>query len=263
MPIANTFLFRKLRKIGWDNRVKWLSENPDQKLLSTYKVNSAISKPKDWIGIATTCANNPNHEHFGKEPSAIIEIWKNKKYVGADRGNTLDDYITNRLSGTGNNIDGFDNELRIKAKQFDGLYDRFISKLPTYVGSEIWLTSYKLGLSVKLDSLFTTTKGSDKRVLICEWKNTETISTKNFFEKLIGLASHLDDCDLVKFTIQIHIYRYILEEYGIFDSVSAYIYQFSTLHDLPQIHKPIFEYDPIFIENIVDQTKELIENEQQ
>lgn len=260
--IANSFLHRKLKNIGWDNREKWLGENPNQKLLSTYKVNAAMSKPKDWLAIARGCSENPNHEHYQKEPEEIIEIWQTKKNTGADRGNTLDDYIKDRLSGQGTNKDGYDAELIQKAEQFDGLYDRFISRLPTYVGSEIWLTSYKLGLCVRLDSLFTTTKGTDKNVLICEWKNTERITTKDYFEKLVGVASHLDNCDWVKYTIQIHIYRYILEEYGIFNGVSAYIYQFSTQNDLVKIYKPMFDYDPKFIEDVVLQTKQLIQHEQ-
>lgn len=263
MYLNNTFLYRKLKKLSWDYREEWLKVNPKQKLISTYRINRAIAKPTDWLAIAQRCSMNNSHEHFGKEPEDILSIWQTKKTNSSDTGNTLDDYITQKLARVGVTTEGLSGDLLIKAKQFDGLFDRFLSKLPTYVGSEIWLTSPSLGLSVRLDSLFTTTKGSDTSILICEWKNTEKISTENIFERLLGSASHLEKCDLVEYTIQVHIYRYILEEYGLFGNVHAVIYQFSTENEGAKLYKPAFDYDPKFIEDIVKQSKIVIENEKE
>jgi len=250
----NSTLFQELKRTGWDNRTAWQNAHPDQKLLSTYAINKALQEPKDWDAIALKCSNNPNHEMFGLTVEAIRLEWSSRGKKGQNRGLKLEDYIDSKLAHGGQvDIAGIeDPKLLSKMGHFDNLYDTVLSRMHSWIGTEIWLTSKVLGLSVRCDSLFLA-KDSPQICLIAEWKNTESIATSNRFEKLIGPASHLYDCEWVNYTIQFQIYQYILLEYGIFDEIIARCFQFKTTGY--ETLGPAFDFDPTFIEAIVNFTR--------
>jgi hypothetical protein len=245
----NNELLKKLKRLSWLNRTEWLSKNPGHKTLSAYAILSALQQPKDWDDIALKCSKNPNHQHFGKTVKEIRTLWSTKSMSGANRGNTLDDWIFAKCSGTQLDTSTFDEQLLNKCAKFDVLYENVISKMYSFVDSEIWLNSKILGLSVKLDSLFETTKNT---FLVCEWKNTNNPSLDNRWQKLLGPASHLDDSDLNKWTIQTHIYRFILEEYDIADSIKTIIFNIKEHETIPFTG---FDYDANFIRDIVSFSK--------
>lgn len=244
--LRNYNLFKKLKDVGWRNREAWLAMNPGKKFLSTYSINTALEPPKDWNVIAKKCSNNPNHQHFGKTVEEILSIWQSGGQRGQNRGASLDTYITSVLGGVPDLPVG-DEKLIMKCNQFDKLYQSVLSKLTTYVGSEIWLNSLKLGISVRLDSLFTV--NTDTQILIAEWKNTEEISSSGYGQKLLGPASHLANSTANKYTIQTHIYNYILSEYELFERIDNRVFQFTAEHY--KTHKESFPYDKLFIEEIV------------
>ena len=246
----NDYLFQKIKQIGWANRNAWLKENPRQKFISTYAINGVLEEPKDWHAMATKCGNNPNHEHFGKTAEEIQKIWSTKANTGADRGNTLDDYIKAVLSETRIDTSSFDEQLVNKCHQFDKLYTNVFAKFDSYIGSEIWLTSYNLGLSVRLDSLF---KVSDDTLFISEWKSTEKMSMTNKWQKLLGPMNQFDASDLNKYTLQLHIYKYILLEYGLSFNIVGKIFNMKT-DDYLILEG--FEYDKHRIEDIVTFTRQ-------
>jgi len=100
-----------------------------------------------------------------------------------------------------------------------------------------------------MDALLSRPKAKDQpAVLICEWKNNENLSTSDQWNRLLGPASHLEACDWVKMTFQIHIYRYILAEYGI-TNVEGRIFQYTK--ENYKVHKPAFPYDEEFIERVI------------
>lgn len=243
----NDELLKRIKRASWANKVDWEAANPGKKMLSTYAVNGSLEKPKDWDAIAEKCSKNPNHEFFGVPKEEILVKWRTKSNKGADRGNSLDDYMKAKLAGEFIDTSGFDEILLKKCVQFDNLNTFFISKLHSYVGSEIWLNSKKLGLVVRLDSLFTI--HDDNTLLVGELKNTENITTEDRWNKLVGPASHLQQTDFNKYTIQMYIYKYILEELG-FHDVKVLLFQIKE-NDY-HIKKPAFEYSADFIKDCAE-----------
>jgi hypothetical protein len=261
--IKQTYQIRnELKKKSWDSRQKFLQFNPGAKFLNSYSIYEALQAPKDWLEIATKCSINPNHEHFGKAPEDILVIWQTKRDVKADEGNTLDDYLKLKLdkSDLGNlltfrqrNIDAGNMSLVLKTQQVDKLYDDILHKLD-YVDSEIWLTS-DVGVNLRCDAMFQIPdeKLFGNHAVVAEWKSLDNIKMDNYFNKLIGPLEGFDDCDAVKFTLQTHLYQYVLRRYGIFDNILTPIYNFNTLSY--QHIKPQFPYDEALIENIINHAK--------
>lgn len=243
----NDELLKKIKRASWANKESWEKANPGKKMMSTYAINASLEKEKDWNAIAQKCSENPNHQYFGVPAEEILIKWKTKADKGAARGNTLDDYMKVKLSGSTMDMSTFDDILLKKCKQFDNLYDFFIAKLDSYVGSEIWLNSAKLGLVVRIDSLFTI--HNNNTLLVGELKNTENMSTEDRWNYLIGPAKHLQQTDFNKYSIQMYIYKYILEELG-FPDVKVLLFNIKT--DDYHIKYPAFPYDSNFIKDCAE-----------
>lgn len=206
----------KIKSISWSKRENFLQKNPGKKFLSTYAINDLLSKPTDFEQIAINCSQNPNHEHFGKDPKEISKIWKEKKDKGSERGINLEDYIKfsldNNLEKTSKFSLSEDQSLLQKISQYDIFEKDYLIKNNTdYVGSEIWLTDDKYGINVRLDSLFYL----ENYLLSIDWKSNANISFENRFENMLGPLSHIEKTDCAKMMIQAFIYRYILESYNI------------------------------------------------
>ena len=246
----------KVKKISWNNRVTWIEANPDSKLLSTYKIFEALQKPKDWHAIAKKCSTNPTHEMFGVEPEMILQKWQTKGATGANRGIKLDDYITAKLSNEQFDIESItDENLLAKCVQFDCLHANVLSKLHSYVGSEIWLNSLQLGLSIRCDAMFTLT--DDRSCFIPDWKNNEKLSTVNSYrQKLLGPLNNIDDTDLAKYTLQTYLYKYVIEEEmnSVFDTCQTRIMNITSTD--VKTWSGAFEYDKQLIAEIVKFTNQ-------
>lgn len=248
-------LYKKLKSIGWSNREYWTAQG-DSKFISTYAINSAIEKPKDWDAIALKCSNNPNHEMFGKSVQTIREEWSSRGARGQKRGIGLDDYINAKLGGVPITHDTIvDEKLLQKCLHFDRLYYNVLQRLHSYIGSELWLNSRRLKLSVRTDSLFTIHDANS--LLIAEWKNNETISTTGW-DYFQGPASHLKNTDINKFTIQTFVYKYIFDEYELFDDVVPKIFNITSTKY--QMFEPAFDYDEKWIEELVKYTQNSLVN---
>jgi ATP-dependent exoDNAse (exonuclease V) beta subunit len=65
----------------------------------------------------------------------------------------------------------------------------------------------------QIDMLFR--RKSDGKFLIYDWKRSKEIKTSNSFGKAFSPLDHLDDCNYWHYTLQLNVYRWILENlYG-------------------------------------------------
>lgn len=208
----------KIKSLSFIERDLFLKNHQKDEFLSTSKVLSYLEPEKDWLQIATKCSENPNHEHYGKSPEKIIEIWNNKSKVGKDRGSNLEIYIHAKINGDYEacndfrNLNSDDTNLIGKCDSFDDVYVKSISKV-SHIGNEIWLTDSVIGTSVRLDSLFVNT--NTKKLYVFDWKNNDNITEENRFNSyfadspLMGVPV----CDAIKMNFQVGVYKYIIEKY--------------------------------------------------
>jgi hypothetical protein len=52
---------------------------------------------------------------------------------------------------------------------------------------------------------------SNGKFLIYDWKRTKAIKTENSYQKGLAPLDHLDDCNYWHYTLQLNVYRWILE----------------------------------------------------
>ena len=229
----------QIKRISFNERDAFLKINNKDQFISISKALGYMEKPKDWLEIATKCSQNASHEHFGKLPETILEIWQNKSKKGSERGSKLEDYIHARIELNQTQCDGLlelninDQNLIGKCESFDKVFDSTISKLQ-HIGNEIWITDKNLNASVRMDALFA--NPNLKKLYIIDWKNNDEITEHNRFNK------YLDDspfrgfpiCDAVKMHFQVHTYKYILSQ--IIDKMDAPEFEYLKSYSIETLY---------------------------
>lgn len=245
-------LVKSISKQSWTTRNSFIKGH---KFISAHKIVNSLKTPVDFHKIAEHCSQNPNHEHFGKEPDVIMQLWQSKGKSGAKRGNYLDIYITDLLKHDGDSTrvsihSDADEKTIKKFKSFTKFYKETLQPVTSYIGSEIWLTS-KLGIACRLDALFEfhSTVTQQDHLLIFDWKNHEKISAYNRYRNMQGPLQHLDESEVNTMTLQLYVYQYILEEYG-YDVGGVRICQ--LLEDTTIVRKPGFAYSKSLMEEIIE-----------
>ena len=77
---------------------------------------------------------------------------------------------------------------------------------------EVWSADHKLAGSI--DMVFR--RKSDGKFLIYDWKRSKDIKTDNKFQVGLGPLSHLPDCNYWHYSLQLNVYRWVLENlYGL------------------------------------------------
>jgi len=84
---------------------------------------------------------------------------------------------------------------------------------------EVWVEEIKLAGSI--DGIFR--RRSDGRFLIYDWKRSKEIKTSNTFQSGIGPMKHLPDCNYWHYSLQLNVYRWILESYYGLDVADMYL----------------------------------------
>lgn len=198
-------------------------KNEFKKTLSVSKLNEYIKEPFDDVAKAEECYQkgllNPAYKYAGMTVNDILTLWRNKANESKYYGNLLDNYADLYLNND-NTLNewkitnNFDSDIRLKSTctgvtQF---YNNILEKTNyRYVAREIPLyyqyKDYKI--NGRLDLLLYD-ENTDAYIII-DWKTTENITTKNYFNSfLLGPASYLDECDMNLYTIQLHIYKLAL-----------------------------------------------------
>lgn len=221
--------------------------------LSPSKIKNAVQPEKDWMNIAVKCSENPQHEHYGKDPHLILEIWKNKSNKGIVRGNTLDTFIVNYFNNNRkapqriNESDSIWNKFEHWIKWENHIYQLGARNIT----NQFWVNS-ELGFRGVVDSIFYYQENNE--LIIIDWKDKIRFF-QDYQNNLLGPLSHLKNFDIHLDTLQTFLYRYALEEIGITDNISTYIIQVNNHPDTNEPfvkkHLPSFQYDKKLIQEVI------------
>jgi hypothetical protein len=101
------------------------------------------------------------------------------------------------------------NDMKILANKFYNTYIRSGWLIP--VKSEMIVGNYDLGIAGMVDQLFYNTKTNTLQ--IWDWKSNKQFLHANAYEhKLLHCLSHLDECQMDEYSVQLHMYKYIIEK---------------------------------------------------
>lgn len=153
----------------------------------------------------------------------IIGEWDKKRDFSCDLGTDVHKYIEERFTpGSTITKESFTNpEVLNRIDKFELLYEKRLKKLIP-VAQELRIFSKKYKLAGTIDALFL----FENKLFIVDWKSNSKYSTdkdKNY-QKLKGVFSNEWENEHNKYSIQLNLYKMILEEYGIKVDNCAIVY---------------------------------------
>lgn len=216
--------------------------------------------------------NNPESEYYHLSKEEIKAIWESKGAASRHYGSLLDEYIGIKLTGSDTDMEMFkldndcngDERLKGLLSSFDNFYSRLMQSGDMEFVTREQTVYYKLSdengwfcIKGRFDALFKN-KRTGKWVII-DWKSSKSIDTSNKWEKMLGPAKLLDNCNHNTYTIQGYFYKTALlngylPEGTTEDDVEFLIVQLPGFNvdgdNNFKIWRPAFKYDKEFMEKL-------------
>ncbi len=177
-----------------------LISDPTIKFTSCTSFVKYFFEPFDKIGIANNLvANHP--KYFGMMPEELTEEWNLKAEEGTYVHNEIDLYIK-----TGKKAQADKSILAI-----NWLKDYI--KANHQILSEVIIYSKDLQLAGTVDLLIYDNITNTFEII--DWKTSKKIERRSYKSKvgITNATSNLMDCNFIHYSLQLSLYRYILEEY--------------------------------------------------
>lgn len=163
-------------------------------------------KPSLVIWKMMKSKNWEESKYYGKTKTEIKEDWNRLRVESSELGTRLHDQIEHYLL-TGEEPEAVSSE-----------FAYFLEWVKTVEGwkpyrTEMCVFDEAAKVAGSIDCLFVDVDGSYHLV---DWKRSKQIKMANDFEKGFGPFEGLDNCNYVHYSLQLNIYKYILEKhYGI------------------------------------------------
>jgi ATP-dependent exoDNAse (exonuclease V) beta subunit len=242
--------FEILEKLNGFNHIKFeerrhLYTIGDRKLTSVTTLLKGLEPEKDWGEIAFKYSLK-----HGETTEYWIEKWKQEGIMGSEKGSEFHLYAENSLA----NKVYLPNEIKLgqvqdKCKMLDIDIRRALKKMMMMwdvfwlqaspnlvpVRSEFIIGDEDFGIGGMIDQLFWNIKMMELQ--IWDWKTNKAIKTANRYQSFLNPISHLDECEFNKYSLQIGIYKYILEKNLGLEIGNCYIGHFHENNDTYKILK--------------------------
>lgn len=242
MSVFSTNTLAKIKQVGY----KLYQTYKGSRSIGVKRLLSALQEPFDAVAIATRCVANPNSKYFGRTVEDVVAEWSNKGVKTGLRGMGLDNYVAHVYEHAEFDLNQCSEDLLGMCKQFDVFKENVLDVTGLeLVGRELWVQDTN-NIKGRMDALFALSND----LIIFDWKTFEKMETSNSYgKKLLGPASHLDDCNANLATFQIYLYKYFLKKYYNIEVKSCRIGWFRPTFF--KIVKPNFEYDEKLIEEVI------------
>lgn len=245
----------------------------DCPIISLSGMINYITTPFDADAQAIACENkgkmDPNYKYAGMTAAEIKAQWTAKADESKHYGSLLDSYTEVIFGGNPDEIEmwkmdngyDYDERLQSNCKGFDEFYETMTKSGFQYVGRELTLygkTDKGNIIMGRLDCLFY--NPNSKVYFIVDWKTTDEIKVEAFGnKKMKGPGYQLGDCDMNKYTTQLHVYkRNLIETYHLTDENHIVVGVCNLRKQQEEnglsylFYKENFQYDKKLIDDFVD-----------
>jgi ATP-dependent exoDNAse (exonuclease V) beta subunit len=146
---------------------------------------------------------DPNYKYFGKTKEEMIEEWNENGRIASELGTALHADIEN-----------FYNQIKVENDSLEFQYFRkFVSDFPELVPyrTEWMVYDDTINLTGSIDMVF---ENPDGTLQIYDWKRSKGIEYESFGNKcsITPCLSHLPDTNFNHYSLQLNIYRKILQD---------------------------------------------------
>jgi ATP-dependent exoDNAse (exonuclease V) beta subunit len=225
-----------IEKLNVFNNVKYYDEpheyyiNGNKMPLSATKLISNLKKPFDKNYWAKRKA-----DERGITKEEILKEWEYTARVSTEKGTAFHNYVENYLSNRIfpypeskiKSIDIFDGKDPVKEKfdvlikMFDSFYKK-INGILIPIKSEFVIGDEELQIAGMVDQIFY--NKTSKQLEIWDWKTNKEISMSNKWkQKFLAPCSHLDECEFNSYSLQLSIYRVLLEKHTGLEFGNSYL----------------------------------------
>lgn len=191
-------------------------------------------------------------EELGISQAEMLAEWEAINLKSQVKGTSIHNYIENLFN---NKIYDFPTTSALPKNIHEEVYEEFV-KIRNYVDNfyadtkgklipiknEYVMFDEELGIAGMTDMLFWNVKY--RQFQIWDWKTNKQLRTENSFQKLKGPLSHLDDCEMNIYSLQLHTYRYILKRQLNIDLGDCYIVWFNEKNSNYKIHR-CYDFDNV------------------
>jgi ATP-dependent exoDNAse (exonuclease V) beta subunit len=154
----------------------------------------------------------PSSPYFGMTADQIETMWSDKGKQASEAGTAMHLAIEQFLNGREDVIEPSVKETKEYNYFLQFWKDHGEDLEPYRTEWEVWSEDHLLCGSI--DMVFR--RKSDGKFLIYDWKRSREIKTSNSYGKGFAPLEHLDDCNYWHYTLQLNVYRWILENlYGL------------------------------------------------
>jgi len=147
----------------------------------------------------------PTNKYFGMTKPAIKALWSESGKKAAAFGTSMHKYIEEFYNGK-----DFPEEYPVELTYFMAFYLDHPELTP--FRTEMMIYDEDIRICGSVDMLF---RNEDGTFSIYDWKFSKEIQTHSYGKKGLGPLAHMNDCNTTHYSLQLNVYREILErKYG-------------------------------------------------
>lgn len=187
-----------------------LNNDPAKKMLSVTTLFKKYTPVFDGPAIAARIAYKR-----GKTPEALLAEWAATGEYASKLGTAVHHYAEVMLMAKdvyAIDVDSAPEDHKPFILSLRSFIPKLLEKLE-FVESEKIIFDHQRRLSGTIDLLMRSKKTGN--LVILDWKSNNKIDTQNDYgKKMLKSLSHLDDCKLVHYSLQLHAYKKIMKDCG-------------------------------------------------
>lgn len=191
-----------------------------RELTSVSKTLGRIKSPFDAPAVAQRVADRD-----GRPVEAVLAEWDLKRQTGLARGTQVHQYIERVLHGeiVAKSDPVLDlNQALPEIEAFDQFWQRLRGAIAPQVEQIEWIVGdAALGIAGTLDALLLDTNRGTLHLF--DWKTGGKFRVDNQWQRLLPPFDDLDDCELVNYSLQVSLYRLMIERNTDLELESGYI----------------------------------------
>jgi ATP-dependent exoDNAse (exonuclease V) beta subunit len=154
---------------------------------------------------------SPKSPYYGMQPDEVQAMWNLATLQGSHLHEAIEVFF-DQIADFGSIP-----EVAAHSVEFgyflDFFRDHVVGKMKPY-RSEMYVFDENISVCGSIDMLFASPDNDDE-IFIFDWKRSKEIRTSSPFGKGLRCLGHLDDCNFNHYSLQLNMYKFILEsKYG-------------------------------------------------